>query len=101
LDFRDDNFLSFLPEISGDYESLVRTVCRRDGGFEPKFLPVGNTFDSSISMVTAGRGVLLCQEISLRNRTLANNVHVLKGSKKQFELCAIRKKGCRTIGYGE
>jgi DNA-binding transcriptional LysR family regulator len=91
LDFRDDNFLSFLPEMSGDYESLVRTVCRRDGGFEPKFLPVGNNFDSLISMVTAGRGILLCPEISLRDRTLAVNFHVLKESKNQFELYVIRK----------
>jgi DNA-binding transcriptional LysR family regulator len=59
-DFRDDNFLSFLPEVGGDYEHLVRTVCRLDGGFEPKFLPVGNSFDSLISMAAAGRGVVLC-----------------------------------------
>src|SRR5258708_16762908 len=27
-DFRDDNFLAFLPEIADDYQYMVRTVCR-------------------------------------------------------------------------
>jgi DNA-binding transcriptional LysR family regulator len=90
-DFRDDNFLSFSPAVD-DYEHLVRTVCRLDGGFEAKLLPIGNTFDSLISMVTAGRGVLLFPEIGLRDRTPGINFHVLQECKNQFELYVIGKK---------
>jgi hypothetical protein len=50
-DFRDDNFLAFLPEIADDYQYMVRTVCQLDGGFEPKLLPIGNTSDSLIRAV--------------------------------------------------
>jgi DNA-binding transcriptional LysR family regulator len=94
-DFRDDNFLTFPPERP-DYQHLVRTVCRLDGGFEPKLLPVGNTFDSLISMVSAGRGVLLYPEIGLGDRTPAINVHVLRESKNHFELYAITTKDSET-----
>jgi DNA-binding transcriptional LysR family regulator len=91
-DFRDDNFLTYSPERP-DYDHRVRTVCRLDGGFEPKLLAVGNTFDSLISMVSAGRGVQICPEIaSLRDRTPAINFHVLRESKKQFELYAVETK---------
>jgi hypothetical protein len=51
-DFRDDNFLAFLPEIADDYQYMVRTVCQLDGGFEPKLLPIGNTSDSLIRAVS-------------------------------------------------
>ena len=91
-DFRDDNFLAFLPEIADDYQYMVRTVCRLDGGFEPKLLPIGNTSDSLISMVTAGRGVLLYPKIGLCGRSPAINFHVLQESKSQFELYVIGKK---------
>ena len=91
-DFRDDNFLSFLPESGGDYEHRVRTVCRLDGGFEPKFLPIGNNFESLVGMVAAGRGVLLYPEIALRARPATINFHVLKESKSPFELYVIQKK---------
>ena len=91
-DFRDDNFLCFLPELGGDYEHWVRTVCRLDGGFEPKFLRIGDTFESLVSMVAAGRGVFLCPEIALRARSGIINFHVLKESKNPFELYVIQKK---------
>jgi DNA-binding transcriptional LysR family regulator len=91
-DFRDDNFLVFLPEVGGDYQHLLRTVCQLDGGFEPKLLPIGNNFDTLISMVSAGRGVCLLPEIGLRDRTPGINFHVLKESKNQFELNVIGKK---------
>jgi DNA-binding transcriptional LysR family regulator len=95
-DFRDDSFLTFSPERP-DYDHRVRTVCRIDGGFEPKLLPVGNTFDSLISMVSAGRGVFLCPEIGLRDRIPAINVHVLRESKNQCELYAVRTKDSETV----
>jgi DNA-binding transcriptional LysR family regulator len=96
-DFRDDNFLTFSSEKE-DYDHLVRTVCQLDGGFEPKLLPVGNTFDSLISMVSAGRAVLLHPEIGLCDRTPAINVHVLRESKNQFELYAVRAKDSELAG---
>jgi DNA-binding transcriptional LysR family regulator len=91
-DFRDDNFLSFLPDVGGDYESAVRTVCRLDGGFEPKFLSVGNNFESLISMATAGRGVFLVNEFSVGYRKPAINFYVLNEAKSRFELYVIQKK---------
>jgi DNA-binding transcriptional LysR family regulator len=94
-DFRDDRFLTFSPEMD-DYDHRVRLVCRLVGGFEPKLLPVGDTWDSLISMVSAGRGVLLCAEISLRDRSPAINVHFLRESKTQFELYAVRTKDSET-----
>jgi DNA-binding transcriptional LysR family regulator len=95
-DFRDDNFLTFSAKID-DYDHMVRTVCRLDGGFEPKLLPVGNTFGSLISMVSAGRGVLLGPEMALRDRTPAIHVHVLRESKNQCELYAVRTKDSETV----
>ncbi len=91
-DFRDDNFLSFLPDVGGDYESAVRTVYRLDGGFEPKLLSVGNNFESLISMATAGRGVFLVNEISVGYRKPAINFRVLNEAKSRFELYVIQKK---------
>jgi DNA-binding transcriptional LysR family regulator len=91
LDFRDDNFLTFSPETD-DYDHKVRTVCRLDGGFEPKLLAVGNTFDTLISMVSAGRGVLLFPEIGLRGRIPATDFHVLQESKNQWELQVVGTK---------
>ena len=94
-DFRDDNFLTFSPEID-DYDHWVRTVCRLDGGFEPKLLPVGNTFDSLISRVSAGRGVALCPEIARRDGIPAINFHVLQESKNQYEVQVVRTKDSET-----
>ncbi len=90
-DFRDDNFLAF-SETASDYMNLVRMVCRRDAGFEPHLLPVGNTFESMMSMVAAGRGVFLCAEIMRRGRTIGANFHILKGSKGEFELFLVRRR---------
>jgi DNA-binding transcriptional LysR family regulator len=36
-DFRDDNFLAFLPEIADDYQYMVRTVCQLDEAHEDCF----------------------------------------------------------------
>jgi len=89
-DFRNDNFLAF-SESGGDYMHLIRTICQRDAGFEPTFLPVGNTFESIISMVAAGRGVFLSPEITVRDRVTGVSFHILKGSKGEFELFLIRR----------
>jgi hypothetical protein len=47
-------------------------------------------------MVSAGRGVLLCAEISLRDRSPAINVHFLRESKTQFELYAVKTRDSET-----
>jgi hypothetical protein len=49
-------------------------------------------------MVSAGRGVFLCPQIGLRDRIPAINVHVLRESKNQFELYAVRTKDSETLG---
>ena len=71
---------------------LVRTVCRRDAQFEPNFLTLGNSLESLLSMVAAGRGVLLGPEILFRHRTIGVSFHVLDGSKEKFEVVLIRSK---------
>jgi hypothetical protein len=81
-----------LPEVGGDYEYLLRTVCQLDGGFEPRVLPIGNTFDTLIRMVSAGRGIFLFAEIRLHDRTSGINFNVLQECKNQFELYVIGKK---------
>ena len=91
-DFRDDNFLTFSPGILDDYEHVVRSVCQLYGGFEPKLLPVGNTADSLMSMVAAGRGVFLRPEIALRGRTLAVNYYVLPATETRYEIYLVGRK---------
>jgi DNA-binding transcriptional LysR family regulator len=89
-DFREDNFLALSAETSGDYMRLVRTVCQRDAGFEPNFLTLGNSLESLLSMVAAGRGVLLAPEILFRHPTVGVSSHVLDGSKGEFEMFLMR-----------
>ena len=89
-DFREDNFLALSAETSGDYMRLVRTVCQRDAGFEPNFLTLGNSLESLLSMVAAGRGVLLGPEILFRHPTVGVSFHVLDGSKGEFEMFLMR-----------
>jgi DNA-binding transcriptional LysR family regulator len=91
-DFRKDNFLALSTETGSDYMRLLRTVCQRDAGFEPNFLALGNSLQSLLSMVAAGRGVLLAPEILSRHRTIGVSFHVLDGSKEEFEIVLIRRK---------
>ena len=92
-DFREDNFLVLSPEVGSgeDFMRLIRSVCQRDAGFEPTFVPVGSTFEAVMSMVAAGRGVLLAPEIGFRDRTIGVNVYVLDCSKGEYELFLIRR----------
>jgi DNA-binding transcriptional LysR family regulator len=80
-DFRDDPFLAFLPEAGGGYQPMVEATCRREGGFEPKVLAVGNSIESLLSMVAAGRGVFLCPQTAMRDSTPAVHWHVLANAK--------------------
>jgi DNA-binding transcriptional LysR family regulator len=91
-DFRKDNFLVSSTEMSRDYMQLVRTVCQRDAQFEPDLLTLGNSLESLLSMVAAGRGVLLVPEILSHLRTIGVSFHVLDGSKEKFEIALIRRK---------
>jgi LysR family transcriptional regulator, benzoate and cis,cis-muconate-responsive activator of ben and cat genes len=91
-DFRRDNFLASSTEISQDYMQLVRTVCQRDAQFEPNFLTLGNSLESLLSMVAAGRGVLLVPEILSRLRTNGVSFHVLDGSKEKFKIVLVRRR---------
>jgi DNA-binding transcriptional LysR family regulator len=92
-DFREDNFLVVSPEVGSgdDYKRLVRSVCQRDAGFEPTFVPVESTFEAVMSMVAAGRGVLVAPEIGFRDRTIGVNVYVLDCSKGEYELFVMRR----------
>ena len=71
---------------------LVRTVCQRDAQFEPNFLTLGNSLESLLSMVAAGRGVLLVPEILSRLRTNGVSFHVLDGSKEKFKIVLVRRR---------
>jgi DNA-binding transcriptional LysR family regulator len=55
-DFQEDNFLVLSPEVGGgdNYMRMVRSVCQRDAGFEPSFVPLESTFEAVISMVALG-----------------------------------------------
>ena len=91
-DFREDNFLTPCTEAGDEYMHLVRTVCQRDAGFEPNFLTLGNSLESLLSMVAAGRGVLLSPEILSRHRTIGVSFHVLDGLQGEFEMLLMRRK---------
>jgi DNA-binding transcriptional LysR family regulator len=91
-DFRSDYFLIPSTETSGDYIQLLRNVFQRDAKFEPNFLTVGNSLESLLSMVAAGRGVMLGAEILFRHRTIGVSFHVLDGSKQKFEVVLVRRK---------
>ena len=91
-DFREGNFLAPCTKAGDEYMHLVRTVCQRDAGFEPNFLKLGNSLESLLSMVAAGRGVLLAPAILSRHRTIGVSFHVLDGSQGEFEMFLMRLK---------
>ena len=95
-DFREDNFLALSAETSGDYMRLIRTVCQRDAGFEPNFLTLGNSLESVLSMVAAGRGVVLSPEILFQHRVIGVSFHVLDGLKREFEMFLMRTNSSET-----
>ena len=72
--------------------ALVRDLCLREAGFEPKFEPIGNTLDSVLSMVAAGRGVFLRPLIGPSDYPPTVNCYVLDGVQTKFELSLIQNK---------
>ena len=91
-DFRADNFLGISTEAGGTFMHLLRTVCQRDGGFEPNFLTVGNSLESILSMVAAGRGVLLAPQIAFRHPIAGVNFHILNNAKEKFTMFLMTRK---------
>jgi DNA-binding transcriptional LysR family regulator len=91
-DFREDNFLAISTEAGSTFMHLLRTVCQRDGGFEPNFLTLGNSLESLLSMVAAGRGVLLAPQILFRHPTAGVSFHILNGAKEKFNMFLMRRK---------
>ena len=79
-----------LTEAGSNFVHLLRTVCQRDGGFERNFLTVGNSLESLLSMVAAGRGVLLAPQILLRHPA-GVSFHILNGAKEKFEMFLMRR----------
>jgi DNA-binding transcriptional LysR family regulator len=92
-DFGEDNFLTLSREEDArDYMSLVRSICQRVAGFEPNFLEVGNSLESLLSMVAAGRGVLLAPEMVLCHRSAGVSLYVLDGLKEELEIVLLRRE---------
>ncbi len=91
-DFRHDKFISFDPEYGYTHEQWVRGLCYRFGRFEPEFLAIADSLESQVSMVAAGRGVLVAPEIGVRGRTAAVDFHLLTELESEFKLSTIWKK---------
>jgi len=91
-DFRYDKFISFDPEYGYTHEQWVRGLCHRFGRFEPEFLAIADSLESQVSMVAAGRGVLVAPEIGIRGRTAAVDFHLLTELESEFKLVTIWKK---------
>ncbi len=87
-----DNFLAISTEAVSDFIHLLRTVCQRDGGFEPNILTVGNSLESMLSMVAAGRGVLLGPQILFHHPTAGVSFHIFSGAKEKFKMFLMRRK---------
>jgi DNA-binding transcriptional LysR family regulator len=91
-DFRYDNFLAFVPEFAPDNVAMVRDLCLREAGFEPKFEPVANSVDSVVSMVAAGRGIFVRPLIGPSDHPPTVNCYVLDEVQTKFELSLIQNK---------
>jgi DNA-binding transcriptional LysR family regulator len=95
-DFRHDKFLSVHPEVGFGYEQWLRGFCKRFGGFEPEIAASGNSPESLIGMVAAGRGVFVGPELDMRGREESwrsvGDFYLLSEPGSYFELFAIWKK---------
>jgi DNA-binding transcriptional LysR family regulator len=92
MDFRDDKFLAFVPQVSPVHAHWTRELCKETGGFEPDVESIANSREDMISMVAAGRGVLLAPEIAVPARLEAVNYQRLDAIERRFEVTAIWKK---------
>ena len=96
-DFRHDKFLSFDPDYGFGYDQWLRGICRRFGRFEPEIAALANSIDSLVSMIAAGRGVLLGPEMGLLGRTQAIDFYLLTELEGTFELFVIWKKQSQLV----
>jgi LysR substrate binding domain len=92
MDFRNDTFLAFRPEVVPVHVHVIRSLCRDTGGFEPHIESIVNSSEDMISMVAAGRGVWLAPEIAVHSRLESINYQRLNAIERRLEVSAIWKK---------
>jgi DNA-binding transcriptional LysR family regulator len=92
IDFRNDTFLAFRPEVSPVHASWTHSLCQETGEFEPHIESIANSREDMISMVSAGRGVWLAPEIAVHGHLGAVNYQRLDAIERRFEVSAIWKK---------
>jgi DNA-binding transcriptional LysR family regulator len=95
-DFRHEKFLHIAQDFAFGYEQWLRGFCERLGGFAPEIGAFGNSSESLIGMVAAGRGVFLGPELSIRGKQeawrAAGDFYPLTEPDSHCELLAIWKK---------
>jgi DNA-binding transcriptional LysR family regulator len=92
MDFRNDTFLAFRPDVSPVHIHCIRSLCQETGRFEPHIESIGNSREDMISMVAAGRGVWLAPEIAVHNLLEAINYQRLDAIERRLEVFAISTK---------
>ena len=92
MDFRNDTFLAFRPEVVPVHVHVIRSLCQETGGFEPHIESIANSREDMISMVAAGRGVWLAPEIAVHGRLEAINYQRLDAIERRLKVSAIWKK---------
>jgi DNA-binding transcriptional LysR family regulator len=93
IDFRNDTFLAFRPEVSPVHASWIHSLCQETGGFGPHIESIANSREDMISMVSAGRGVWLAPEMAVHGHFGAVNYQRLDAIERRFEVSALWKKG--------
>ncbi len=92
MDFCNDTFLAFRPEVVPVQVRVIRSLCQETGGFEPQIESIANSREDMISMVAPGRGVWLVPEIAVHSRLDAINYQRLDAIERRLEVSAIWKK---------
>ena len=92
IDFRNDTFLAFRPEVSPTYGNLIRSLCQETGGFEPRIESISNSSEDMINMVAAGRGVWLTPEIAYQGRLETLAYSRIEAIRRRLDIFAIWKK---------
>src|SRR5260370_37029311 len=92
MDFCNDPFLAFRPEVVPVQVRVIRSLCQETGGFEPQIESIANSREDMISMVAPGRGVWLVPEIAVHSRLAAINYQRLDAVERRLEVSAIWEK---------
>jgi LysR family transcriptional regulator, benzoate and cis,cis-muconate-responsive activator of ben and cat genes len=69
MDFRDDTFLAFAPEVSPVHAHWTRELCQQTGGFEPKVESIANSRED----MTSNGGGRARRLVSTGNRGAASS----------------------------